>query len=168
MSEVSQKPQCPVCLEVIDGEKNIVVTNCGHIFHATCIFMNMRVSSSCPICRTELIPDISERENNDGGDEYILHHGDIIVNDGGDEYILREGEVIEDDFEYNFDDDSADGSADGSAELNDNENENIINNIDNTITHLIASLDISNTNLDISNTNLQELELNAYATVYGN
>jgi hypothetical protein len=77
MNKVSHKENCPVCLDVI-GEKNYIVTECGHTFHATCIFMNMRVCSTCPLCRTELLPERCESDDdanvvgeNDGGDEPV-------------------------------------------------------------------------------------------------
>ena len=126
MSEVSRRNECPVCLDVI-GEKNYTVTECGHTFHATCIFINMRMSStSCPLCREELIPDLSfdddvnaNTHNNHGGD-------------GGDEpERVTEWRDFVDEYELGTDDDD------------DIEGPTItaLNNIDNTIDGLINILD---------------------------
>jgi hypothetical protein len=43
---------CPICFDVI-GEKNNIVTECGHQFHASCLMTNItRNGFGCPCCRT--------------------------------------------------------------------------------------------------------------------
>lgn len=42
--------ECPICLEPI-GETNVMTTECGHTFHASCMIKNLRVSAHCPMCR---------------------------------------------------------------------------------------------------------------------
>ena len=44
---------CAICLEVV-GDKNRAVTECGHIFHVSCICRASANQSSCPMCRTSL------------------------------------------------------------------------------------------------------------------
>ena len=46
--------QCSICLDNIDT-KNKITTACGHTFHASCIFQNLRLRNTCPLCRTPLI-----------------------------------------------------------------------------------------------------------------
>lgn len=45
--------ECPICLEPI-GDKNVMTTDCGHTFHASCMIKNLRVSGNCPMCRNVL------------------------------------------------------------------------------------------------------------------
>ena len=52
------RDECPVCLKRV-GDKNIVVTKCGHKFCSTCIFTNFAKSPNghnCPMCRTSFAP----------------------------------------------------------------------------------------------------------------
>ena len=45
-----QKSECSICLEDIK-KKNIIVTNCYHIFCDKCLFNNFKCSDKCPLCR---------------------------------------------------------------------------------------------------------------------
>lgn len=51
--------ECSICLDIINGPTNIVVTNCGHSFHCLCLMTNishMRHNSlKCPNCREPLL-----------------------------------------------------------------------------------------------------------------
>ena len=46
-------PDCAICLEVV-GDKNRAVTECGHIFHVSCLCRASANQSSCPMCRASL------------------------------------------------------------------------------------------------------------------
>jgi len=46
--------ECPICFDSIDM-KNIAVTECGHMFHSTCIFRNLELRIDCPMCRHPLV-----------------------------------------------------------------------------------------------------------------
>jgi hypothetical protein len=48
---------CPICYEDV-GEKNSCVTECGHKFCMTCMAKNLQVSAKCPLCRSNIIPDV--------------------------------------------------------------------------------------------------------------
>ena len=53
---------CTICLDLVDEEKNYLVTNCKHKFHFSCIIKNIdcnfyRKGLNCPICRASLLPD---------------------------------------------------------------------------------------------------------------
>ena len=58
MSVLSQKIQtetCAVCLDLFDELLNVTITECGHIFHSSCIFKSIKSGNyDCPICRTVL------------------------------------------------------------------------------------------------------------------
>ena len=56
--------ECPICFENI-GDKNCVVTECGHSFHTSCLMQNVSVNGfSCPCCR-----EIMKQKDADGGEE---------------------------------------------------------------------------------------------------
>ena len=56
--------ECPICMDNI-GVTNCVTTECGHCFHAKCLFTNMNRTAQCPLCRNELV----EYENSDSDSE---------------------------------------------------------------------------------------------------
>jgi len=61
--------ECPICMDAICGDKNCVTTDCGHNFHASCLFKNMAHNGfGCPYCRTELA-EVPEEEDDDSDDE---------------------------------------------------------------------------------------------------
>jgi len=47
--------ECSICYERIeDGEKNTVVTKCGHKFCLSCLLMHLSKDNRCPLCREEI------------------------------------------------------------------------------------------------------------------
>lgn len=72
------KITCSICLETFDfSQEEISVTNCGHIFHRSCLeqwnrqCFSQRQSSSCPQCRKginqrstvkKLFPNVNEEQ----------------------------------------------------------------------------------------------------------
>lgn len=50
---------CAICFEDIKMV-NMMVTRCGHVFHASCMFVAIATNHNCPLCRTELICSHSE------------------------------------------------------------------------------------------------------------
>jgi hypothetical protein len=51
--------ECCVCFEEI-GEKNNCTTACGHKFCLVCLMKSMQMNNKCPMCRTSLLPEIEE------------------------------------------------------------------------------------------------------------
>lgn len=71
---------CPICMEVIQANINLVITECGHTFHARCLLTNIVHNGfGCPYCRTEMIPEelLQEEEN----DEEDHDHDMAIIED---------------------------------------------------------------------------------------
>ena len=33
--------ECPICMDQIEGDRNKVVTECGHCFHTSCLMKNV-------------------------------------------------------------------------------------------------------------------------------
>jgi hypothetical protein len=57
----SELIECPICYDNI-GLTNNITTECGHIFHASCIMTNISVNGfSCPCCRTAMVQE--EKKN---------------------------------------------------------------------------------------------------------
>ena len=38
-------------------EKNFIVTDCGHHFHASCLFKSLEKNNKCPLCRKKIKED---------------------------------------------------------------------------------------------------------------
>jgi hypothetical protein len=55
-------------MDTLETGKNIVITECGHNFHSTCLFENFSYRVDCPLCRTELVKSSSE-EGSENSDE---------------------------------------------------------------------------------------------------
>lgn len=67
-----QTPDCSICLAPFDGEAEIRRTpHCGHVFHGHCLGNWLKVRSTCPLCRHDmvLLPQTS-----DGPVSCILTH----------------------------------------------------------------------------------------------
>jgi len=57
---VDDAEECTVCYDTIDTPENLgpVITACKHIFCKKCITQAIKVKPSCPMCRTNLTPDL--------------------------------------------------------------------------------------------------------------
>ena len=45
---------CSICLESFD-DKNIIILECSHQFHASCIFQTLSTNHNrCPLCRSKI------------------------------------------------------------------------------------------------------------------
>jgi hypothetical protein len=77
---------CPICMEVIVTTKNIVVTECGHTFHCSCLMANVAHNGfSCPYCRTAMAKEVEVEESEYEGDGSItdsvnaaIHEDDML------------------------------------------------------------------------------------------
>ena len=96
--------ECPICMDVIEGEKNKITTDCGHCFHANCLMTNVAHNGfGCPYCRTAMAAEPADN-NSDEDEEY----DEFSIEEDGPEYtdnVLRgarwlfqraEGEEIDD------------------------------------------------------------------------
>ena len=55
--------ECPICMDAIDPDRNCVTTECGHKFHAKCLFANIAHNGfGCPCCRGKMAEDEEEEE----------------------------------------------------------------------------------------------------------
>lgn len=60
--------ECPICMDDIDPLKNRLITECGHIFHTSCLMKNAALNGfGCPMCRTVMAEE--ELETDDESDD---------------------------------------------------------------------------------------------------
>lgn len=83
--------ECPICMDPIDGENNKVKTECGHLFHCSCLMKNAAHNGfGCPYCRS-IMAEIPQEEESDIND-WIEDEDDDVVYALSDTY--RENEVL--------------------------------------------------------------------------
>lgn len=65
---MSAPVECPICMDVIEFNKNCVTTECGHCFHANCLMQSVAHNGfGCPYCRTKMA---EEPEDDDSDFQY--------------------------------------------------------------------------------------------------
>ena len=52
-TEADADLKCSICFDQT-GKKNVTITECGHIFCASCLLKNLTLRNTCPICRAEI------------------------------------------------------------------------------------------------------------------
>jgi uncharacterized protein YbaR (Trm112 family) len=69
--------ECPICYEELNMI-NITVTECGHTFHASCVFKAMERTVDCPMCRHQLleVPEEEEEDEDDYDEEEVNEEQD--------------------------------------------------------------------------------------------
>lgn len=107
---------CSICLNDIDDtSKNIIKTECNHIFHSTCFLQNVAFNGfDCPNCRNVLAnkpepeqddeEDEDEDEEQEQEDEEQEQEEQYILNGSRWLFMRAEGEEIEIDDDDNYDD----------------------------------------------------------------
>ena len=62
--------ECPICMDIIDELNNRVTTECGHVFHCSCLMKNTVYNGfGCPYCRTSLA-EITEQNHGNNTNNY--------------------------------------------------------------------------------------------------
>uniref|UniRef100_A0A6C0I5B9 RING-type domain-containing protein n=1 Tax=viral metagenome TaxID=1070528 RepID=A0A6C0I5B9_9ZZZZ len=46
--------ECVICFDAIEAV-NMIITRCGHSFHASCCIASLKENNGCPLCRTQLL-----------------------------------------------------------------------------------------------------------------
>jgi len=63
--------ECSICLDGIIGDKNKVVTDCGHCFHTNCLMKNVVHNGfGCPYCRTVMAESKESDDESDSESEW--------------------------------------------------------------------------------------------------
>jgi hypothetical protein len=61
--------ECSICLECIEGDKNQVITDCGHCFHTNCLMKNVIHNGfGCPYCRTVMAVEPANSDSDSGSE----------------------------------------------------------------------------------------------------
>jgi hypothetical protein len=63
--------ECAICMDIIEGNRNVVTTECGHTFHCKCMMTNVAHNGfACPLCRSEMVEMPEEEEDEDAPARY--------------------------------------------------------------------------------------------------
>ena len=111
MNFVTAKPrtnkmsfECPICMDPIEGDKNQVVTECGHCFHTNCLMTSVAHNGfGCPYCRTAMAEepeDDEESEYDDDDDEFVEPYCDYSLR--GFRFLMCEEHDEEDDIQEQY------------------------------------------------------------------
>ena len=56
--------ECPICMDDITPNSNLVVTECGHTFHCSCLMRNAAINGfGCPCCRNVMAEEPEDSES---------------------------------------------------------------------------------------------------------
>ncbi len=47
--------ECVICLDMINLNDNVYITECGHRYHLNCIIPWFKEQLTCPLCRFQII-----------------------------------------------------------------------------------------------------------------
>lgn len=62
--------ECSICMDAIDGNSNVSITECGHTFHHKCLYKWNRNHTNCPLCRKEF-EEIQHTVTENDVEEYV-------------------------------------------------------------------------------------------------
>lgn len=84
--EVLFEMECPICMENILADVNCVKTDCGHLFHTSCLMKNTAVNGyDCPCCRTQMAEMPEDSVISEGDEEYDSEDEESIYFDAAEE-----------------------------------------------------------------------------------
>ena len=87
--------ECPICMEIIDTNKNCVTTECGHCFHTNCLMTSVAHNGfGCPYCRTAMAQSVNNEEDEEEEEDEDYEEDDeeeyeIVGEDIFNEHSLR-------------------------------------------------------------------------------
>ena len=69
--------ECPICMDQIEGNRNKVVTECGHCFHTSCLMKNVAHNGfGCPYCRDAMAEEPEDNNSDEEYDEFSMDEED--------------------------------------------------------------------------------------------
>jgi len=85
----STNNNCPICFNDIIDNINIVVTECGHKFHISCLLKNISINGfNCPCCRNLMVDNnvenydiINDNNNIDDYEESDSSYVETLIDD---------------------------------------------------------------------------------------
>jgi len=66
------KDNCSICLELL--LKDTTTTQCGHVFHSSCIEAWHRIKPTCPTCRFHNTPFIESYAVDHDDDDWVQYY----------------------------------------------------------------------------------------------
>lgn len=79
--------ECSICMDAIQGDKNISTTACGHTFHHQCLYTWHRRHTNCPLCRKEF--GTSEEEEYGGYGRSIAQYVQQMLTLSATPFLIR-------------------------------------------------------------------------------
>lgn len=126
---------CSICLDDIDLNKNKLTTECGHIFHTSCLLKNASINGfKCPMCRTVLVEEPDEDDDDEAEEDELYTEHSLR----GMRFLFQQAsgqEIVEADEDY-----------DEYETIDDDETENNI--VVPTFEHIIEQLRINNVSME--------------------
>uniref|UniRef100_A0A803NBJ8 RING-type E3 ubiquitin transferase n=1 Tax=Chenopodium quinoa TaxID=63459 RepID=A0A803NBJ8_CHEQI len=59
MEKADEQIECSVCLSILEEDQHVRrLPNCSHVFHMSCIDQWLSGQATCPICRSEVSPQL--------------------------------------------------------------------------------------------------------------
>jgi hypothetical protein len=69
-NQFCENRECPICMDDISTEKNQIITECGHCFHASCLMANAAHNGfACPCCRSIMAEEPKDDEEEEDVDD---------------------------------------------------------------------------------------------------
>jgi hypothetical protein len=101
--------ECPICMEEIEESKNKIITECGHVFHTSCLMKNAAHNGfGCPYCRTKMADEPEEEDDEDSyyyeedeDEEYAPDYNNYVLNGARWLFQRAEGEELDNDDDVN-------------------------------------------------------------------
>lgn len=70
MNTNCENVDCPICMDIVEGNNNRVTTDCGHCFHTSCLMKSVAHNGfGCPYCRTVMAEEVADEESEYDDDE---------------------------------------------------------------------------------------------------
>jgi len=104
MSNNICEAECPICMEIIELDKNCVKTECGHSFHSNCLMKSIAFNGfGCPYCRFEMVEETSDSDEDSDDEERDDDSNDEerYDDDDGDDDVDEEDDGDEEDVDEN-------------------------------------------------------------------
>jgi hypothetical protein len=72
--------ECPICLDNIEDICNKVITECGHIFHCSCLMKNVSHNGfKCPCCRSKMTDESDDESDDEDFEERIGFDENVLT-----------------------------------------------------------------------------------------
>mgnify|MGYP002633285308 CR=1 FL=1 len=75
MDFLTENIECPICMDIIDLNNNSTKTECGHMFHSSCLMKNIAHNGlTCPYCRNVMAEEPEEVYSDEDDEHFSEGH----------------------------------------------------------------------------------------------